>query len=53
MTMSNGNSPTGFIMPRAAAAVAGSMLQVMDANKDGFITFDEFATWWSARKKSK
>jgi Ca2+-binding EF-hand superfamily protein len=29
-----------------------SLLQVMDANKDGFITFDEFATWWSARKKS-
>jgi Ca2+-binding EF-hand superfamily protein len=28
-------------------------LQVMDANKDGFITFDEFATWWAARKKSK
>jgi Ca2+-binding EF-hand superfamily protein len=29
------------------------LLQVMDANKDGFITFDEFATWWSARKKNK
>ncbi|KAF6252558.1 hypothetical protein COO60DRAFT_1552594 [Scenedesmus sp. NREL 46B-D3] len=32
---------------------AEAAMEVMDVNKDGFITFDEFATWWSARKKSK
>jgi hypothetical protein len=25
-------------------------VQVMDTNKDGYITFDEFAKWWSSRK---
>jgi hypothetical protein len=25
-------------------------VQVMDTNKDGFITFDEFAKWWSTCK---
>eukprot|EP00882_Tetradesmus_deserticola_P001774 GHRQ01001906.1.p1 GENE.GHRQ01001906.1~~GHRQ01001906.1.p1 ORF type:complete len:351 (+),score=150.42 GHRQ01001906.1:100-1152(+) len=39
---------TNFSRTEAEAA-----LEVIDANKDGFITFDEFATWWSARKKSK
>jgi hypothetical protein len=22
----------------------------MDSNKDGFITFEEFAKWWATRK---
>lgn len=30
-----------------------SLLQVMDVNKDGFITFEEFAKWWGARKNGK
>jgi hypothetical protein len=24
--------------------------QAIDANKDGYIRFDEFATWWAVRK---
>jgi Ca2+-binding EF-hand superfamily protein len=23
----------------------------MDANKDGYISFDEFAKWWATRKQ--
>lgn len=50
--------------PRAAASpqwlrqVAGQQgcavacrVQVMDANKDGYISFDEFAKWWATRKQ--
>lgn len=29
---------------------ADAAMEVMDTNKDGYITFDEFAKWWSSRK---
>ncbi|KAF8058368.1 DYF13 [Scenedesmus sp. PABB004] len=32
---------------------AAAAMEVMDTDKDSFITFAEFAEWWAARKRSK
>uniref|UniRef100_A0A383WDY0 EF-hand domain-containing protein n=1 Tax=Tetradesmus obliquus TaxID=3088 RepID=A0A383WDY0_TETOB len=43
----------GTLGADVSTSEAEAAMEIMDANKDGFITFDEFATWWAARKKGK